>query len=71
MFETWCKLTAMFGKLQQMPHLNRTEITVKDRTHVARNSCKSKIEFYFCDVGRNKVHRVKLPNNLVARNFAR
>ena len=37
----------------------------------ARNSCRSRIEFYFCDAARKKLHRVTPPKNPVVRKVAR
>ena len=39
--------------------------------NAARNSCRSRIEFYVCDVARNKLHRVTPSKILPARNVAR
>ena len=33
--------------------------------NVARNSCRSRIEFHFSDVARNKLHRVRLPKKVL------
>ena len=37
----------------------------------ARNSCRSRIEFHFCDAARKKLHRVTPPKNPVVRKVAR
>ena len=55
-------LTSLISEILKVPDT---------RCNVACNSCRSRIEFYFCDVVRNKLHRVTPSKNRVARNFAR